>query len=49
MQVCFSNVDAAAVYHNASIRFTDGESLVWARKSVSLPKNYTRAPWALRR
>lgn len=33
-----NEVDAAAVYHNASTRFTDGGSLVWVPKSVFQPK-----------
>lgn len=39
-------VDSAAVYVNASTRFTDGASLAWGRRSESLPKSCTPAvPW----
>ena len=37
------DVDAAAVYVNASTRFTDGSSLDWGLKSESQPKN--ARPW----
>lgn len=41
-----AKVDAAAVYHNASTRFTDGGNLALGRKSASAIRNCTPGgPW----
>ena len=39
IDIFLKNVDAAAVYANASTAFTDGDNLGLARKSVSAPRN----------